>query len=118
MTNESVALVVNKLEALSLSIGVGVKEMFPYFVKQQYIDSLSALLPLILLIIVLPLFVHFYKKTDWSSHLDNFNQPLTLIFGMLSIIFIIGTLVVMENDLLKFLNPEYHAIREIISLIR
>lgn len=116
MTNESVALVVNKLEALAQSIGVGVQEIFPYFVKQQYIDSLSSLLPFIVLLIVLPLFTHFQRKTDWSVS-ESLDQALTMVFGMLSIGLTVGTLVTIDS-LLKFLNPEYHAIREIIRLIR
>lgn len=116
MTNESVALVVNKLESLAQSIGVGVQEIFPYFVRQQYIDSLSSIIPFILLIITLPLFIYFQRKADWSAR-ESVDQGLTMAFGMLSVILTIVTLVSVDH-LLKFLNPEYHAIREIIRLIR
>jgi len=72
MTNESVALVVNKLEGLAQSIGIGVQDMFPYFVKQQYIDSIAALLPFICLMAVFPLFLHFRAKTDWDANDSSF----------------------------------------------
>lgn len=116
MTNESVALVVNKLESLAQSIGVGVQEMFPYFVRQQYIDSLSSIIPFILLLITLPLFAYFQRRTDWTKS-DTLDQGLTMIFGMLSVVLTGATLITIDG-LLKFLNPEYHAIREIIRLIR
>lgn len=120
ITDKSIQMILDKLTLFAQSIGMGVKDIFPYFVKQQYIISILGIFQLLCAVIYfrsmfiwLPLLIKFGQGEDWGG-LSQVGIGITIIISIGAIVFMIIGI----SDMVHFLNPKYHAITNIISLFK
>jgi len=125
--NFAVEQVSEKLEKLITAAGGQIEKAWPYLVKQSVIEGWVALITMIFIIIVFAcvgLFVFKHWDPEWkldnkgysitgSDHEGYWVISLTIIgfIAFLSIIFGI-------EAVSKILNPEYYAIKDLLSILK
>ena len=118
MNDESVAIVIERLDALAAKLGVAADHFWPLFVRQQYLDALVPFSLNILSLLAL-LFYGRYLKHHWepddgfSIVYNDLEVPAILCFTFLSIVFLASFISSLEA-IFVMLNPEYHALMKLI----
>jgi hypothetical protein len=109
------------ITALAQGLKVGVEHVYMVLVKQQIVNSVVYLFIFILAIVSI---IICYKQ--WGKiEVDNYGnaketRPLatTIIFGCLGFILSLIFLVNINTMIMGFVNPEYGAIQQIISVVK
>ena len=116
MENE-IRLITEYLDKIGVKLGVGVGKVWPWFVKQQYIDSIIAIVSFLFFASG---FIYFIRKGlgIWDGPM---NESRDYILTICCIVFGIGTflyfMVFMINGF-DFINVEYWALKDLIRQIR
>ena len=106
------------LEQLANQIGVTVEQVFPWLVRQQFLEAICNIIIYIFLLISLPIITYkAYNKTEeWEA---------PTIPGMICIISLIAFSVVymlclvdMSNNITQIFNPEYHALKNLMEMVK
>ncbi len=119
-TFDSLVMIANKL-------GIAIKDIFPYFVKQQCIISIAYWFQTISLWIMIFVFGSWTLKVgkndvNWSNTnymgINGFKFVCFMVITILSLMF--GTIQLFGyfEEGLRMLNPEHGAIEEMIGLIK
>ena len=113
MPGENVKLILEKLDELIRAAGGLGEQAWPLLVHQQLIYGYTALCVLMVSILTSLLS---RKKLKESLNVDEVNAGaiiciVAIIFGIISLI------VLLLAGIGNILNPEYHAIKELMSLI-
>lgn len=105
--------------ALSEKLQQPAEFVWTSLVKQNLLEGYLNLIPIVLMFVFIVLFFKYRKKSEWDSCNDaeNFEAVMSIIMGILSIIFFIASVFCIRSGILKILNPEYYAIQDIFSLI-
>ena len=106
---------VNALDAIAEKLGMGVDHFWPMFVKEQVISGVAWMLFGVLLLIIAG--VSFIKikrayKEDGLCTTKVIGYEVLLPFCL-----ILGTLCITAN-FSKILNPEYHALRSVMKMMK
>ena len=118
--HENVVLVVEKLEELAKAIGIGVKVLWPYLVKQQYVWGAKGMFWVVLSImwfiglkIALPKLAKYGKANDWDGAW--IPTTIVLILGTIAfgLLFFNGI-----SNMLRLFNPEYYAFRSVMAMLK
>lgn len=108
------------LKGLSGALKVGTEHVYEVLVKQQYINSISNLLLIIILIVAwIPFFKIFLygkdpKRGDWEEMLI----PYTIFVGGTLMCLTIYQFLKIHTIITGFINPEYGAIQDIMNFIK
>lgn len=119
---------VEAIDAIAAKLGSGVDHFYPILIKQQYIEGFAAFLGSLsfLAISIIFLIVMLKKRGSYSAEFESQNDDfsprgsftLTLLITS-SCTFLIALLIFSTNEVLtKIFNPEYHAFREIIEMMK
>lgn len=110
------------LKSLGDALKVGSEHVYEVLVKQQVVQSITNLVIGLLLAITLPLACKLIINAKWNEYglEDNSILSFTLgcIFGILSLIVTIYSLINLVETVTGFVNPEYGAIKQILDLIK
>jgi len=104
------------LDAIAQKLGVGVGKIWPWFVKQQYVEGARAAL---ILAIFLPSFIYVARKAsgvDWDDP-----SPSNVTYMILLVVLGCGALFGVVDFLCEFpdiFNPEYWAFKALLDSIR
>jgi len=114
--NATVVYFTEKLEELAKSLKVPAEHVYQVLVKQQIVSSIVDLAVFFVgvILVVLCFIVAFHKNTDWDE--PGFGPISSIIMGALSLILIIYGALSINSIISGFINPEYGAIKEIMSL--
>lgn len=121
------------INSLAQSLKVSATHVYNTIIKQQIVHSITNTI-IILMLFLLCLIVAKYAKTTYKGHLELCklkNNPITtstpkevlsIILTIISVLLgIIGTITLfkrIDDIIIGFINPEYGAIKEIISFIK
>jgi hypothetical protein len=123
MDKESTELILQHLDKLAEKLGVGVGKIWPWFVRQVYIDSIQSTF---LMLISISLFIgctvfmcKHWKETEskYSIYSAHHEAPWIISLVFFGIITLICTIAFFSFGF-NFLNPEYHAFKNIISIVK
>lgn len=121
METEQLQMVFDKLDQLSLKLGVAAEHIWPWFIRQQYVE---AFLPLILMVIFfiasigLIILLNKVGKFDSCGEADNVITTVLMITAGLSTCITLISFTVTVVEIGDVFNVEYAALRDIINLVK
>ncbi|MBU2177603.1 MAG: hypothetical protein KJ556_21130 [Gammaproteobacteria bacterium] len=122
MDKESTQLILDNIDKIAAKLGTTVEHVWPWFVRQQYIDAFYYLF--ISVVVWGALFVglrfclkHWNSKSGYSiygnDHEDLWWAVIIITAVIAAILLIIGIF-----EFADILNPEFHALKDIIKSVR
>ena len=126
MNKESTELVLQHLDKLGEKLGVGVEKIWPWFIRQVYIDSiLSTLVMLVSMGLFLGCCIFMARHWGSRDHDDNgysisdscHEPPWIAGLFVLGVIAAICTIAFLDAGF-DFLNPEFHAFKQVMTIIK
>lgn len=112
------------IEKLACKVGVGLEGLFPYAIKECYVEGVSNLIFLILSLIMSIIFtkksVKSWVKYDSDSESSALSYNISVcktIIAVLSVVaFTVSVIVFFSWGIHNLINPEFHAIEKMVSL--
>lgn len=113
--NESIQLIVSKIEELIVAVGGRVQSYYPYVVKQQIIQGIISIMLLVVSIIFLIIGLTLGHKIKWEETHFHFGEAivLTIIGGVGTFIFFVYAFV---EGIPRLLNTHYFAVQKVIEI--
>lgn len=103
---------------LAIALKIPAEHVYGVLVKQQIVNSIThSLFPLGALILIC-LFIILYRRGTKKEWEDNKDKAWSIITGIFLLIFIIASITVLSYIVQGFANPEYGAIKEIITFVK
>ena len=103
---------------LAIALKIPAEHVYGVLVKQQIINSIThSLFPLGALILIC-LFIILYRRGTKKEWEDNKDKAWSIITGIFLLIFIIASITALSYIVQGFANPEYGAIKEIITFVK
>jgi hypothetical protein len=107
------------IEKLAQQLGMTVEQIYPYYIKQAWLEGIlptcaSGFLMVVWFIVVGSIFGSSYL--DWKEK-GVYEGELLVGTGIVGTIVFLVISMWMVSAITRFLNPEYHAIQEIIHAI-
>ena len=112
--NQSVQLIVSKIEELIVAVGGKVEAFYPYVVRQVVGEGVLYLVGLVISIIVLVLGIRMGIKGEWEDCAQGISGLVLTVMG--SITTIVLLMAVMCEGILQIINPHYYAIQRILEI--
>jgi len=124
MEEKSVELILSKLDQLANKLGVTVEQIWPWLVKQQYIDAVFSTGVFVVVSIL------FYRMSKFVAHHWNpesgdlysiyrEDHGATWVIGLLAVaVILICCFVDTYCNIPGILNPEYGALRDLMSMTK
>lgn len=114
------------IAGLATALKEPAEHIYELMVKQQIVNSITYCMFPLLSIVFISLFARSMKKSKWGEDFswipeeDRFNRyaTLSLITGFFSLIFTVASVCLIRDIITGFANPEYGAIKEIVSFIK
>lgn len=104
------------IDAIASNLGVATEYVFTILVRQQFAEGISGVLIMLALVTVgsiIMVKIHKKDKKYWDSDVVVLLWIATIVFALA----IIGAAFALQNDIMKIVNPEYYAIKEILDAI-
>lgn len=102
------------LTKLAEKIGTSVDQVFPWYVNQQVIEGWVFLAVATVAILLLStMTIYSYKRSDFDN--ENVFVLLFTISTVVTFIAMVACTTGVSGSVSKILNPEYHAVRELIK---
>ena len=111
MDKETVALVLEKLDQLAQKMGTTAEQIWPWFVKQQYVEI--SVISIILAIYSTFTYIFFKKLRPLIKGNDERTINTVLVILFLCIIVLIWSLMFP-----MLFNPEFYAFKEILNMVK
>ena len=112
--NESVSLIVIKIEELIRVCAGQVQAFYPIVLRQQIIQAIIPMVILPIALFLTPLLIKFSKKVDWEN--DNVYCPLVILFGVILTVGIIYGTIGTLMGIGMLLNPNYYAVQDLFNI--
>jgi len=115
--NESVGLIVAKIEQLIVATQGKVEAFYPIVRKQIVMEGYMSLFSLVLfLVFLLVAILKCFKKGNWDSSGDP-TTPYAVVWAIIGVICVVGSTVsFLTFNPMKILNPDYYAVKTILEL--
>ena len=123
-------LILNYFDQLAIKLGVGIEHIWPWFIKQQYIEAFYSITLFVIISIVFGFYIKYFIQhwdrqplnTDTNkvpySVCKSEHEPLIVIGGVvLGFLFLISLFVSLCNAIDLF-NPKYAAFKDIVEMTK
>jgi len=110
--------VLAKIDALAAKIGITVEQLWPWLVRQQYVEAIYPLAFFTIFSIALFPTYRFLKKVDWSAYNCSVEQIIGAILGTCVVG---GACISALRTIAEFsdiFNPQYWALKDLIGMIK
>ena len=104
--------------SIAEGLSIGAEHVYGVLVKQQVITSVTYTIIFILGVMLASLAVRSGKKADYSEREWDRDATMSLVLGFASFCFLFFSIMELNTIVMGFLNPEYGAMKEIMSLIK
>lgn len=123
VSNETVSVVMQKLEAMATGLGTTAKYLWTIIIKQAYITGIIDILCVVGAGILLFGYIAFIKHATKNKWYDGNEVEATVVATVLltiiTLVFtIISTTICIPEAITCFLNPEYWAFTKVLKEIR
>jgi hypothetical protein len=115
-TLQAIDKVTQYLDKIALKLGVSVDTIWPWFVKQQYIEAYYSLFVFGLSLSVLSLF-SYITLTHWTNICKNGNDFFYYMIIAALIMTTTISLIVFITEFIDIFNPQYAALKDILRII-
>jgi len=114
MDKESTELILQHLNKLEDKLGVAADKIWPWFIKEVYIE---AILSTIILVLISAISFFYFKDVlkHWNSIARNGNEHPWVVGGVTIGISLIVLLLAFLCTAPQIFNPEYHAFTNLIA---
>jgi hypothetical protein len=118
----SVEQITTYLDKLGEKLGVGAKMIWPWLIKQVYVESFLAWFfflttGAVTYIAYRYMFKHWHSNKGYSI-CENDHEPLWItLASVLGFLFVISTLVFVCEGF-QFINPEYYALKNVLVMFK
>lgn len=112
------------LEQLAIAFNTTVDKLYPILIKQAYVSAVTSIITVIVMVVIWVAMYHVcFKKVgitrEGPFNEFSFNSFVTItVFGVYSVIAMIGVIVEIYSIPTALLNPEYWALKQILDAIR
>lgn len=109
------------IDQLAQSLNVASEHVYEALIKQAMVSGIASIVWAVLfLITIIGLIIGTIKVFKWNIEEDDGDMliPFGLLMAVMAIIPVLGLLFNVENALTALLNPEYWAIKEVLSAIK
>jgi hypothetical protein len=123
MTNDQFSTLLEYLDKLGAKLGVGVNEVWPWFVKQQYIEPCHSFILFAATLLVFYFGARF-AKSHWNTNgsgnysisMENHELPCVILFVVVGLFaaFFLATFI---GEFMDIFNPEYAAFKDLTTQI-
>ena len=111
---QSVSLILEKLDQLIVAVGGSVEAFYPYVVKQQIIWGVTTIILTIFSLFLAGVGFYCGHKANWEeTPLGAFGFIATLVGGLL---FVVGFGTLWAYGIGQLLNPNYYAVKNILEI--
>lgn len=114
--NPTVMYFTEKLEKLAESLKVPAEHVYGVLVKQQVVIGYTYLIGVVVSILIMIISLYIFTKVegfDEDNFINIFSFILIILFGLL---FVTMSILFMSDGIGGILNPEYGALKEIMSI--
>lgn len=123
MNEEQFILLLDYLDKIGHKLGVGVGEVWPWFVKQQYIQACHNFILLITCLII-SYFAAKFASNHWNPDNDRIysitgsrHKDLCIIVLCTLCAFNVLSFAVFLSSFMDIFNPEYAAFKDIVAMV-
>ena len=116
MQNEQIQPVLDYLDKIATKIGSTAEQVWPWLVRQQYVEAFYSAAILLLFTIGITLSIRSSMKVDWND-----GNPKMWIALFALVIFGTGFLISTITFIIEFgdvFNPEYWALMDLLNSVR
>jgi len=127
MDKEAIELIISKLDIIGEKIGTGVETIWPWFIRQQYVEALMGIVTLMVSSFIFYRLIKFVKK-HWSCDPDSKYEgysirlndhetiwiTILINYGIVYTVFTFGSI----SSIMDILNVEYHAFNSLLSHLK
>lgn len=113
------------IDALAAKVGVASEQLFKTLVKQQLIEGITGMAMYLVFLLIAIVFIkvglRWFSKRDKNFDVDKDFHPSYFLFISAGVILIIWTLAFaldFKDTLTQVMNPEYHAIQDILDVFK
>lgn len=117
MEKEIINSVLAKLDALAVKMGMTVKQIWPWLVKQQYVDAFYSLILFLSFSLFGYISYYFIKRVKWSFDFTS-AQGIGIALGIVSGVGIISSLFYFLGQFPDIFNAEYWALKDLLDMIK
>ncbi|MEN6474377.1 MAG: hypothetical protein ABFD81_10210 [Syntrophaceae bacterium] len=103
------------VEKLAATIGTTAQQIFPWYVKQQVISSITeGCIIVSLMVLSLALLMHSLPRADFDDA-HNGNSAACVFSGIFLVASVVAAMVAGPSIIAAIINPEYAAMRQLIN---
>lgn len=117
MVKEVVDSIMTRLDAVAAKLGITVEQIWPWLVRQQYVEAFYPLAVFAMFSILGYMAYRFVKKVRWKSTFT-IEQCMGIIFGVVSVVGIFCSFIACLVETPHIFNAEYHALKDLIRMVR
>jgi len=110
--------VLTKIDTLAQKIGVTIEQLWPWMVKQQYVEAFYVLAIFVIFSITLFSTCRFIKKVKWNDYEITIEQIIGVTFGILIGIGFCVSGISLISEFGDIFNPEYWALKDLMRMIK
>ena len=114
MEQETVQLVLGKLDGVIKSVGGKLGEFYPYAVRQQTVEGMIFVLATVLVVSILVAGIIWTIK-HWEKLTDDDMEGVALgVITFLGIVSFVLTIISMSDGIPRLLNPHFYAVENLL----
>ena len=114
LSNEVLA----KIDALAQKMGVTVEQIWPWLIKQQYVEAFYPLALFGIFSIALFPTYRFLKKIKWDDYELSVDQVIGIALGICVGIGFCVSAIAFIVEFKNIFNPQYWALKDLIGMIK
>ena len=111
---DSIELIVSKLEALAVSLGTTVENIFPFFVQREIVEGIVAI-GFIAVVIILFVFIYKLLPKILNKDLDIITAKVSIL--IIGAVFCFITVGVNLHNIVDLFAPEAAAIKQLTRMV-
>ena len=114
---KEIQMVTDYLDKIAIKLGVGVDKIWPWFIKQEYVDAITSLLYFVIIIPV-TLKVYLFAMKHWENICKKDHEVIWLVLLAFLTILSLCSILIFFSEFPDIFNAEYWAFKSLIGSIR
>ena len=106
------------ISSLADALKVSAEHVYMVLVRQQVAEGISVVLLLVVFIIIAIMFSRNFNKADYKDSQGNRHATMSIILGICTAVLGVILIFILPEAIIKLINPEYGAIKEIFELVK
>jgi hypothetical protein len=117
MDQQTMQMAIEYLDKIGEKIGVTGAQIWPWFVRQQYVEAVTSGILFIVFFCAMAAGVA-YTIRNWDNIEDKGLEPCFIVPIGVGLFFLCAVFIGFMIDFRALFNPEYHALKDLLSQIK